>query len=176
MRKLVSLFVFCTAIVTLMVNTIDSAGHKVSEPKTAEEKIVLEPLYIRSGAEKKSGGWSSSEIYMMAKLAMAEAEGEPVETKAMVIQVVLNRVYDEEFPNNIIDVIYEEGQFTPVSNGRFTKVEPNQDCYDAIEMIKNSKVDINKEALYFETVTDEKTWHSKNLQFLFQSGNLNFYK
>lgn len=176
MRKLVSFLVFCTAIIVLTLTSIDSASGIRKEFETViEEKIVLEPLE-NSLEKNKEDEWSANEIYMMAKLVMAEAEGESVETKAMVVQVVLNRVADEEFPNNIIDVIYDEGQFTPVSDGRFNRVEPNQECYDAIKKIKDSEIDVNKDILYFETVTDKKTWHSENLQFLFQSGNLNFYR
>lgn len=36
--------------------------------------------------------WDSEESYLLAKIAMAEAEGESIEGKAMVIMVVLNRV------------------------------------------------------------------------------------
>lgn len=176
MRKLVSFLVFCMSIIILTFASIESAGSGVKEFETdSEEKIILEPLKTCSEKDKEDE-WSANEIYMMAKLVMAEAEGESVETKAMVAQVVLNRVADEEFPNNIIDVIYDEGQFTPVSNGRFNRVEPSQECYEAIKMIENLEVKGNKDILYFETVTDEKTWHSENLKFLFRSGNLNFYK
>ena len=43
----------------------------------------------------------------LAKLAMAEAEGEDTEGKALVILVVLNRVQSEGFPDTVEDVILE---------------------------------------------------------------------
>lgn len=177
MRKLVSLLVFCSAIIVLTLNSIDPAGSKENAFEVKNEaKVIIEPLKLETDTKEECTEWSTYETYILAKLAMAEAESEPLETKAMVIQVVLNRVNDEEFPSNIADVIYDEGQFTPISDGRFDKVEPNQECYDAIKMIKNSRGNIDKDILYFETVTDKKTWHSENLKFLFQSGTLNFYK
>lgn len=174
MQKLVSLLIFCTSIILLTLCSFDSSDSKAHENEESDGRIILEPLKV--GLNDETNEWSSYEKYMLAKLAMAEAEGEPIETKAMVIQVILNRVNDEEFPSNIADVIYDEGQFTPVSNGRFDRVEPNQECYDAIRMIEDLEVNIDKDILYFETVTEEKTWHSENLEFLFQSGNLSFYR
>ena len=177
MRKLVSFLVFCSAIIILTLNSIDPAGSKENAFEAKNEaKVIIEPLKLEEDTKEECTEWSTYETYILAKLAMAEAESESIETKAMVIQVILNRVNDEEFPSNIADVIYDEGQFTPVSNGRFDRVEPNQECYDAIRMIEDLEVNIDKEILYFETVTEEKTWHSENLEFLFQSGNLSFYR
>ena len=117
MRKLVSFLVFCIAIIALTLNSIDSAGSKanVLEEKDGA-KVIIEPLKLETDTKEECTEWSTYETYILAKLAMAEAEGEPIETKAMVIQVILNRVNDEELPSNIVDVIYDEGQFTPVSN------------------------------------------------------------
>lgn len=48
----------------------------------------------------------------LAKIAMAEAEGEDTEGKAQVILVVLNRVWSNDFPDTIEGVITEKNQFT----------------------------------------------------------------
>lgn len=42
--------------------------------------------------------WDADDSYRLAKIAMAEAEGEDTEGKALVILVVLNRVWSDEFP------------------------------------------------------------------------------
>ncbi|NUK31350.1 cell wall hydrolase [Parageobacillus sp. VR-IP] len=54
---------------------------------------------------------------LLARLVRAEAEGEPYDGKVAVAIVVLNRVDHPQFPNSIKEVIYQPGQFTPVSNG-----------------------------------------------------------
>lgn len=71
---------------------------------------------------------------MLCKIAMAEAEGEDVEGKALVMLVVLNRTKAEGFPDTVSDVIYEKGQFTPVANGRFQR-RSRQRCFEALQMI-----------------------------------------
>ena len=113
------------------------------------------------------------ERYLM-QIAVAEAEGEGVEGQALVMMVVLNRVQDERFPDNIGDVILQDKQFTPVRNGRFDKVVPNDDSKAALELIRNGW-DESQGALYFERTTTKSTWHSQKLQKLFEHGHHTFY-
>lgn len=129
---------------------------------------------------KFSRNLSEENKYLLAKIAMAEAEGESIETKVYVILTVLNRVESKQFPNTIEDVILQNRnnvyQFSPViPGGRWYKVEPNQECRRAVEIVNEMEEDISMGALYFESCKGE-SWHSKNLEFLFKSDNMRFYK
>ena len=95
------------------------------------------------------------------------------EGKADVILVVLNRVWSDKFPDSIEEVIYQKNQFSPVSNGRFDKVEPDEDCWEALLMVEHGW-DESQGALYFESES-ASTWHRNHLQFLFQHGDHMFY-
>lgn len=117
---------------------------------------------------------SKKESYLLEKLAMAEAEGEDIEGKALVIMVVLNRVKSDSFPDSVKEVIYQKKQFSPIANGRFNKVEPDEDCRKALKMVLTDNWDESKGALYFESES-KSTWHRNNLQFLFQHGKHLFY-
>jgi N-acetylmuramoyl-L-alanine amidase len=139
-------------------------------PETETEETETEEPYQSSAFSKD---WDGDEAYLLAKIAMAETEGEDTEGKALVMLVVLNRTYSNEFPDSIEEVILQEGQFSPVSNGRFEKVEPDQDCWDALELVE-SGWDESDGALYFESKSDSE-WHRKNLSFLFQHGKHYFY-
>lgn len=116
------------------------------------------------------------ESYLLARIAMAEAEGEDTIGKALVIRTVLNRVESDiaYFPDTVSEVIFAEDAFTPARNGRFEKVEPNEDCYAALDLVKEGW-DESYGALYFERNTTKDTWHSRNLQKLFVHGNHTFY-
>ena len=46
--------------------------------------------------------WDADDSYRLAKIAMAEAEGEDTEGKALVILVVLNRVWSDDFPDTCL--------------------------------------------------------------------------
>ena len=93
---------------------------------------------------------------------------------------MLNRVLSEEFPDNIHDVIFEKSngvyQFSCIGNGRWDAVEPNEDCFEAVSVVQSAACDYSDGALYFETWSDEDNWHSRNLEFLYQSGNIRFYR
>ena len=115
-----------------------------------------------------------TEEYLLAKIAMAEAEGEDIKGKALVIRTVLNRVQNSQFPDRIVKVIFEKEQFSPISDGRFFKVEPNEECYQALKMVQE-QWDESQGALFFESKSKSE-WHSKNLQFLFPHGEHYFYK
>lgn len=119
--------------------------------------------------------WGAEDSYLLAKIAMAEAESEDTEGKALVILVVLNRVWSDGFPNTVEEVIYQPEQFSPISNGRFDSVEPDADCWAALDWIMLDKWDGSCGATYFESES-ESSWHSENLDFLFQHGNHYFYK
>lgn len=106
---------------------------------------------------------------------MAEAEGEDTEGKALVILVVLNRVWNDDFPDSIEGVITEDTQFAAYENGRYDRVEPDADCYKALEMVQIEHWDESHGATYFEKTTDEATWHNTTLKKLFTHGDHTFY-
>jgi len=122
-----------------------------------------------------SRDWSAAEDELLLKIAMAEAEGESVEGKALVMLVVLNRVWSDDFPNTIEDVIFQPRQFSTVTEGgRYYTTEPDAGCYEALELVMYGW-DESQGALYFESCKHD-SWHSENLEFLFQEGNHKFYK
>lgn len=123
----------------------------------------------------QSMDFDANDAYLLEKIAMAEAESEDTEGKALVMLVVLNRVWDARFPDTIEEVIMQDGAFTPVSNGRFDSVEPDADCQRALEMITTGHWDESDGALYFERTEGQSTWHSRNLTKLFEHGAHTFY-
>ena len=76
----------------------------------------------------------SGDLAMLAALIECEAGGESYTGKVAVGAVVLNRVRSGSFPNSISEVIYQSGQFSPVSSGKFQSVlsrGARSDCYEA---------------------------------------------
>ena len=139
---------------------------------TAEPQPTPEPTYT---SMIHSYDWDGEDERMLAKIAMAEAEGESVEGKALVILVVLNRVWSDEFPDSIEEVIFQKNQFSPVDEGgRYWTTEPDAGCYEALELVMGGW-DESQGAFYFES-TGRDGWHSQNLEFLFEFGGHKFYR
>lgn len=149
-----------------------------SQPKaTTVYTQISKPQEVKTTyvhKEEEVNIWTDEEAYLLAKIAMAEAEGEDVMGKALVICVILNRVQSTQFPSTIYDVIYDPGQFTPIYDGRFNKVEPNDDCLKALQLVKSGQV--STDALFYESTSSTSSWHSQNLLLLFTHGGHKFYK
>lgn len=157
---------------------IEANEIEVSETTVEIYTNSMEPVAIDSDPTEDIAEHSmelgAEDRYLLAKIAMAEAESEDTEGKALVILVVLNRVWSDDFPNSIEEVIYQSGQFSPISNGRFDSIEPDADCWAALDLIMIDKWDGSCGATYFESKS-ESSWHSENLDFLFQHGKHYFY-
>ncbi len=65
-----------------------------------------------------SGGYSSSEIDLLARMISAESRGEPYTGQVAVGAVILNRVEHPSFPNSISGVCYQSGAFSSVYDGQ----------------------------------------------------------
>lgn len=194
-RKRINLKILGIMLIIISVSCICMAAvKKEDEPEpipeaaetATEEPEKVQVVFIReerpTAKEEHSTDWDAYESYLLARIAMAEAEGESTEGKAMVIRTVLNRVWDDDFPGTIEDVIFEikDGvfQFSSVMPGeRYWNVEPDADCYKALYMVMVDHWDESEGALYFEATSNgEGTWHSKNLEYIKTVGNHNFYK
>ena len=149
--------------------------HTVEEIPTASPEATTEPTTAPHRGQDL--GWSANEEYIAARMAMAEAEGEDTEGKALVILVIYNRTKSGKFPDTVKGVISQRNAFTSYSNGRYDRVEPDADCWAALDLIQETGWDESQGALYFERTPEDgkSTWHSRNLERLFIHGNHTFY-
>lgn len=90
--------------------------------------------YLGVSGGTSSGGYSNSDVNLLAKLIAAEARGESYKGQVAVGAVVLNRVDHPSFPDSIAGVIYQRGAFSCVNDSNWS-VAPNstslkaaQDC------------------------------------------------
>ena len=90
-------------------------------------------INVNSGSVTQTGGmngFSSSEVYLLAKTIYAEGRGEPYTGQVAIGAVVLNRVRDKAFPNTISGVVYQKYAFTAVSDGQIN-LTPNETAMKA---------------------------------------------
>lgn len=118
---------------------------------------------------------TEEEKQLLLKLGMAERGNTGcAECTALVMNTVLNRLSDSRFPSSIRNIIYAQDQFTPVMDGSFEKAQPNELCESALEMVIKGW-DESQGALYYEWCEGE-SWHSQNLELLFQHCDTRFYR
>lgn len=87
-------------------------------------KRTLAALGMSTETSTGTGGYSNSDVYLLARLIHSEARGESYTGQVAVGAVVLNRVESASFPNTISGVIYQSNAFTAVSDGQIN-LEPN---------------------------------------------------
>lgn len=68
-----------------------------------------------TGADTASAG----DLELLSTIIYCEAGNQPYEGQLAVGSVVMNRVASSSFPNSVSGVIYQSGQFSPVTSGRF---------------------------------------------------------
>ena len=126
---------------------------------------------------------SERDKYLLAKLIQCEAGNQPMEAKEAVVMVVLNRVDDIRFPNTIEEVIRQNDngiyQFSPlIEGGSFYYTEPTEESYEAIDNVQYLEIDMYLwcDYLWFECCESSDNWHSHNLEFTEQIGDIRFYR
>ena len=82
------------------------------------------------GQQGGVNGYTSSDLYLMAKAIYAEGRGESYTGQVAIGAVIVNRVKSPQFPNTVAGVIYQKGAFTAVDDGQIN-LEPNETAYNA---------------------------------------------
>ena len=125
---------------------------------------------------------SEKDLETLMRIVEAEAGGADRKGKLLVAHVVINRVRNKRFPNNVTDVVYQKAknvtQFSPVSNGFINQVKISEETrYGGYGALKGE--DVSNGALFFMArklaSPENAEWFDSNLTFLFSYGGHDFY-
>lgn len=86
-------------------------------------------------------------LELLALCIEAEAGNQGLIGKKYVCDVILNRVDDEDFPDNITDVIMQKNQFSVVLDDRIWEVEPTEETFQAVREELESRT--NYDVMFF---------------------------
>ena len=119
-------------------------GTKVSlQPKEASKYIVHEYT-----AEEMECELYDDSLELLAICVEAEAGNQDLKGKRLVVDVILNRVDSDRFPNDIESVITQVGQFSSYWDGHMDAVyEPSEETFEAVKMELEDRLD--SEVLFF---------------------------
>ena len=174
------------AILGILISSMVNPSSEIKEVEFELIETQIEPFYrvdvqeimnnlVMESQEERIKGFEITydEAQMLMKIAMAEAESDGIQGKAMVMAVVLNRVEDDRFPDSIEEVIFQEHQFSPIADGRYEKAQPDVECHLALAEIERGEYD-TVDALYFENAS--QSWQASNCEYLGTIGHHRFYK
>lgn len=101
--------------------------------ETTDEDIALEEYY--------------DSLELLALCVEAEAGNQGLIGKKHVVDVILNRVDDADYPDNITDVIMQQNAFSVVVDERIWEVEPTEETFQAVREELEHRT--NNEVLFF---------------------------
>ncbi|MHC1696423.1 MAG: cell wall hydrolase [Eubacteriales bacterium] len=134
-----------------------------TEPHTAAPtETAAEPCYpLRE--------WERS---MICRVLMTECPYEPPEGQRAVAQVILDRIHSKAYPDNVYDVLTQDGQFAGPSDA---DVLP--EIAEAVEAVFDRGERVTEEPLYFFYAPryGVSTWHERQ-EYITTIQNHKFYQ
>lgn len=123
--------------------------------KKLAEEIAMSQLSASSAKRDISEvSFADGDRYLLATLIYCEAGGEPYEGQLAVGAVVINRVLSSVYPDTVVGVIYQSGQFSPVASGRLALAladgRATASCYKAADEAMAGVTNVGN-CVYFRT-------------------------
>ena len=114
-------------------------------------------LLVGNSSSESTKGYTSSEVYLLAKTIYAEGRGEPYTGQVAIGAVVLNRVRNSAFPNTISGVIYQKHAFTAVTDGQIN-LTPNETAMRAARDAINGWDPTGGALYYYNPAVATSSW------------------
>ena len=159
-------------------SAINSMNQEMEEIDSIEDKkewfiayksIVDKYSYILDPPLTIYDFYNDSELNMLFCVVQAEIGDEySFEQKCNVASVIFNRIYNEQFPNTMHEVLTSD-QFETISNGRYKKVEVSEETILACEYAFQIE-DTTGGCLFFDSN------NTLNYGFIFNDGAHNYYR
>jgi len=125
------------ACVADMLLSLSRAQEVVKEPPAEPEPESRYPAITAEGRE------------LLAKMVYLEARGESAEGQQAVVEVTMNRVVAENFPDTVREVLYQKGQYSTAPY--LETAEPTEAQYWAVDAAMEGTPILPLDVVYFST-------------------------
>jgi N-acetylmuramoyl-L-alanine amidase len=123
-------------VIIICIVAVNSTFGEAKQPQTVKEVHVLEIPSEETMPEATQDDIQGEEycdsLDMLASCVEAEAGNQDKFGKRLVVDVILNRVESDEFPDDIESVITQKGQFAVHENGSMYRTVPSEETYEAV--------------------------------------------
>lgn len=132
---------------------------KELQQKLAEELAMSQAAANAEWRDISQVTITEEDITMLANLIYCEARGESYDGKLAVASVVINRILSSKYPDTMAGVIYQRGQFAPVTSTRnsfvealaYDKAANSSGCYEAAREAAAGITNVSN-CVYFQTI------------------------
>lgn len=128
--------------------------------KLAEEIAMSQSAANSTWRNISEVSFAEGDRYLLANLIYCEAGGESYAGQLAVGAVVINRVLSSVYPDTVVGVIYQSGQFSPVASGRLDLAlasnKATANCYKAADEAMSGITNVGN-CVYFRTPVEGLT-------------------
>lgn len=139
--------IHATVMLTSPAEVVDLRKEPEKAPEKKEELAPVQyeyvPVYVAPGI-------TEDDAVLIYYTIEYEAGGESELGKRLATDVILNRKDDPDWPDTIIGVISQDGQFSAWNQGRLFKMIPSEDTIAAVNKELQSR--ISDEVVYFNAI------------------------
>lgn len=129
------------------------------QQKLAEELRLSQAAANAEWRDISEVSFSEEDVTMLANLIYCEARGESYDGQLAVASVVINRVLSSQYPGTVAGVIYQSGQFAPVTSTKNSFVDAlandkaanSAGCYQAAREAISGITNVSN-CVYFQTI------------------------
>lgn len=145
---------------------------EISDRIEEDDPDVLENERVRQG---NTIDIDEKELEMLVRVISGEARGEPLEGQIAVGAVVINRVLSNKFPDDLEEVIFQEGQFIAIDDGYYD-LEPTEKSYEAALRALEGEDPSNGATYFYNPLTAKTLWWLNGREKTAEIGNHVFAK
>lgn len=162
-------------------------GVRATEPEERHASEHLDEISLRQAKATKPEVkyhvkgliLSQNDRQILERIVEAEAGDQSVKGRILVANVVINRIKSEEFPDTVRKVVFQSGQFSPISNGSYYRVKISDKTKQAVRRMLKGE-DYSQGALYFMyragSTAANVAWFDRDLNRLFKYGCHEFFR
>lgn len=132
----------------------------VLKQKLKEEMALSHEAAAGTWRDISEVSFAEGDRKLIANLIYCEAGAEPYAGQVAVGSVIINRVLSGKFPDTVVGVVYQSGQFSPVRSGRLELAlasdRATAACYQAADEAMAGKTNVGN-CVFFRTPIDGLT-------------------
>lgn len=85
---------------------------------------------------------TAEEIEILSRIVQLECGHDIHESKFATTETILNRIISPKYPNTLIEVLSQKGQFSTWKNRNITEATPTADTYSCVIMVLNGQTNV----------------------------------
>lgn len=85
---------------------------------------------------------TAEEIEILSRIVQLECGYDIQQSKCATVETILNRIVHPKYPNTLIGVLSQKGQFSTWKNRNIVEATPTADTYNCVIMVLNGQTNV----------------------------------